>query len=113
MSNRTVVAALLVAVLGLAFVTSARAEGTKVTITGVARALTDPTTKMDPAVANATVTVTAGTVQTVYYVYGWGGVVCAKHTGKTVEVTGVLRQTSSGRKALTAASVDVRVISAP
>ena len=113
MSNRAVVAALLVAVLGLGFLASTRADTTKATITGVAKALTDPTTKMDPGVANATVTVTAGATQTIYYVYGWGGVVGAKHTGKTVQVTGVLRQTSSGRNAITAASVDVRVISAP
>ena len=81
------------------------------TITGVSKALPayNPD-KMNPSVANATVTVSANGTDTVYYVYGWAGIICAKNDGKTVEVTGAVRTTSIGQLTITARSVDVKVI---
>jgi hypothetical protein len=87
------------------------AASDKQTITGVAKALPAyHADKPDPAIASATVTVTANGTDTVYLVYGWGGVICAKNSGKTVEVTGKVRQTTAGQETITAASVNVKVI---
>lgn len=47
---------------------------------------------------------------TVYYVHGLAGIICAKNDGKTVEVTGVVGQTSDGKKTITAKSIDVKII---
>lgn len=83
----------------------------RVTLAGIGKAIGDPKAKMDPAVANATLTVTAddGTV-TVYDVYGWGGIIIAKNAdGKKVEVTGVVGE-KNGKKTITAASVGVKII---
>ena len=81
------------------------------TITGVTKALPayNPN-KMNPGVANATVTVTVNGTDTVYYVYGWAGIICAKNDGKTVEVTGTVRTTSIGQLTITGKSIDVKVI---
>jgi hypothetical protein len=82
------------------------AETTKVTITGMAKALGDPSAKMDPTVANATVTTSDNTV---YYVYGWAGVIVAKNDGKKVEVNGYVGE-KDGKKTITGKSIDVKVI---
>ncbi|MBI5722494.1 MAG: FecR domain-containing protein [Planctomycetes bacterium] len=82
---------------------------TRVTITGTAKSTSiDPTFK-NPAVAHATVTVTENGTQTVYYVYGWAGAICAQNDGKTVQVTGTVGE-SNGKKTITGRSVDVKVI---
>ena len=82
----------------------------RVTIRGVGKALGDASGKMDPSIANATVTVTNNNVEDVYYVYGWAGVIVAKKgDGKTVEVTGYLG-TKDGKKTITGKSVDVKII---
>lgn len=89
----------------------AAATTQRVTLAGIGKAIGDPKAKMDPAVANATLTVTAddGTV-TVYDVYGWGGIIIAKNAdGKKVEVTGVVGE-KNGKKTITAASVGVKII---
>ena len=65
---------------------------------------------MDPAIANATVTVTENGAVTVYYVYGWAGIICARTVSKTVEVTGTVGKTTAGQTTITAASVNVKVI---
>jgi len=110
MLQRFVLPALAVAWLALMVTPLARAETTRVTITGVSHALSDPNSKMDPAAANATVAVSANGVNSVYYVHGWAGVICAKNDGKTVQVTGVVGQDSKGNKTITARSIDVKVI---
>ena len=66
--------------------------------------------KMDNNVSIATVTVTANGVDTVYNVYGWGGNICAKNDGKTVEVTGTVSVTTAGEVRILAASVGVKVV---
>ena len=82
----------------------------KVTLSGVAKALGDPKAKMDPAVANATLTVSKGGEKTVYQVYGWAGVILAmKADGKKAEVSGVIGA-KNGKKTVTGRSVDVKVI---
>jgi hypothetical protein len=82
----------------------------RVTITGMSKALGDPKAKMDPAVANAIVTVAADNTQVDYYVYGWAGVICATRAdGKKVEVTGVVGE-KDGKKTITGKSVDVKII---
>lgn len=78
----------------------------KVTISGTAKAIGDASTKMNPSVANATLTTSDNTV---YYVYGWAGIIVAKNDGKKVEVTGVVGE-KDGKKTITARSVDVKVI---
>jgi hypothetical protein len=71
----------------LGWLQATAAETTKVSITGTAKALGDSNAKMDPSVAYATVTTED---RTVYYVYGWAGVIVAKSSGKKVEVTGAV-----------------------
>lgn len=79
----------------------------RITITGLGKALIPPSDKPDPALANATVTLDDGTV---YYVYGWGGIIVAKKgDGKKVEVTGFPGE-KNGQKTITAASVHVKII---
>lgn len=79
----------------------------RITITGLGKALVPPGDKPDPAIANATVTTDDGSV---YYVYGWGGIIVAKKgDGKRVEVTG-FPGTKDGKKTITAASVHVKII---
>lgn len=111
MFNRTLLVVLVVGLV-LASVVGAAAppKAKKVTITGMGKALGDASGKLDPAVANATVTVTANDTQVVYDVYGWGGVIIAKQAdGKKVEVTGVIGE-KNGKKTITAASVEVKII---
>lgn len=79
----------------------------RITIKGLGKALGDASGKMDPAAANATVTLDDGTV---YYVHGWAGVIVAKKgDGKTVEVSGYVG-VKDGKKTITGKSVDVKVI---
>jgi len=82
----------------------------KVTITGMGKALGHASGKLDPVVANATVTVKEHGVEVVYYIHGWGGIIIAKQAdGKKVEVTGFLGE-KNGKKTITAASVGVKII---
>ena len=82
----------------------------KVTITGTARSLGAAGGKHDPSVANATLTVTTGGKQVVYYVYGWAGVILAQQAdGKKAEVSGVVAK-KNGRKTITGKSMDVKII---
>ena len=105
----------LLAMVGVVMMSSAAmvmADTAKVMIQGKAKALIpyNPNDKhMNVSIAHATVTVTADGTDTVYYVHGWGGVICAKNDGKTVQVTGVVGE-SGGKKTITAASVNVKII---
>ena len=79
----------------------------RITIKGTGKALGNASGTMDPAVANATVTLDDGTV---YYVYGWAGVIVAKKGDcKVVEVAGYVG-VKDGKKTITGKSVDVKVI---
>jgi len=88
-------------------------SGDRVTITGMAQALIADA--KDPAVANATLTVTTTggdgkETQAVYHVCGWAGVILAKAgDGKKAEVTGVVSE-RDGRRTITGKSVDVKII---
>ena len=116
MATRQLVASVLVAavIAGgawggvlLAGPDAAPAAAQRITITGMGKALAPPGDKPDVAIANATVTTDDGTV---YYVYGWGGVIVAKKgDGKRVEVTG-FPGVKDGKKTITAASVGVKII---
>ena len=76
----------------------------------MAKALGGASGKLNPAAANATLTVTTGDTQVVYYVYGWAGVILAKQAdGKKAEVSGVVAD-KDGRKTITGKSVDVKII---
>jgi hypothetical protein len=105
--------AMLAAVIGLvvcSFVQSTVAADEKVTITGMGKALGDASGNLNPAVANAAVTVTENGNEVVYYVYGWAGVIVAKQgNGKKVEVTGAVGE-KDGKKKITARSIDVKII---
>ncbi|MBI5722495.1 MAG: hypothetical protein HZA50_00945 [Planctomycetes bacterium] len=108
MLNRIMMTALVVAGL-VAFTSLATADDAKTTITGTAKSLNvDPENK-NPSIAHATVTVTENGKQVVYYVHGWAGVICAKNDGKTVQVTGTVRE-YDGKKCITGKSVDVKVV---
>ena len=106
---------LMLAIIGVGL---QAAEGTeqvqRTTITGVAHGLTNLTAKMDPQVANATVTVSGpGGVTTVYYVHGWAGVLIAQRAeGKSVEVTGVVGS-ADGKSTIVARSIDVAIDGKP
>jgi hypothetical protein len=111
MLHRAAFVTTVVILTSLVLTLAARADNTRVTITGVSKALVDANAdKMDSKVAYATVTVTASGTDTVYYIYGWGGVICARNNGKTVEVTGIPGTTTDGKNKITAASVGVKVI---
>ena len=113
MKNRIVLLLASVVVM-LAMITLASAESTKETIQGVSTALSQfNPAHMNPSIANATVTVTSNGTETVYYVHGWAGVICAKNDGKTVQVTGAVGHTSDGKPTITARSVDVKIIIVP
>ena len=82
----------------------------KVTITGTAKALGAAGGKLNPSVANATLTVATGGKQVVYYVYGWAGIILAKQTdGKKAEVSGVVAE-KDGKQTITGKSMDVKII---
>ena len=102
----------IVAAVGV--ITTAVAETSRETIQGKSAALDAYSAKhMNPSIANATVTVTTNGADTVYYVHGWAGIICAKNDGKLVQVTGVVGQGSDGKPTITARSVDVKVIVVP
>lgn len=113
MRKRTVLLALVSVVVMLSSVALLGADTTRETIQGISKALIpyNPDNKhMNVSIANATVTVTSNGTDTVYYVHGWAGVICAKNDGKTVQVTGVVGQASDGKKTITAKSIDVKII---
>jgi ferric-dicitrate binding protein FerR (iron transport regulator) len=82
----------------------------RVTITGMGKALGDARGNLNPAAANATLTVTTNSAQAVYYVSGWAGVLVAKQAdGKKVAITGVMGE-KDGRKTISGKSSDVKII---
>jgi len=114
MFNRAMLVALVVGLVGFAFASAVRADDTtkakRVTLTGMGKALGHASGKMDPAIANATLTVKGQGTSVIYDVYGWGGIIIAKQAdGKKVDVTGFLGE-KNGKKTITAASVGVKII---
>ena len=114
MQMKTGLVALASMVAMLLFVALTTADATRETIQGKAAALSAYNPKnANPSIANATLTVTTNGTNTIYYVHGWAGIICAKNDGMLVEVTGVVGQTSSGKLTITARSVDVKVVIVP
>lgn len=93
----------------------AHASTSRVTISGMGKALVDPNAKMDPLAANASVTTisTATQPNMTYLVYGWAGVIIAKRAdGKMVDVTGVVSD-KNGAKSILGKSIDVAINGVP
>ncbi len=114
MFSRAMLVVLAVGLVGSVFTGALLADGAKdakrITITGMGKALGDASGKLDPSVANATLTVTKNGAQVVYYVYGWAGVIVAKQAdGKMAEVSGVVAK-KHGKRTITGKSIDVKII---
>ena len=114
MVNRVMWMVLVAGLVSLAPIQASFAgdTATRVTLTGMGKALVDANSKMDPSVASATLTVTPadGSAAVVYDVRGWAGVIVAKQgDGKKCDVTGVVSD-YNGKKTIIGKSIDVKII---
>jgi len=84
----------------------------RVMVRGLVKAIHPAGTKLDPAFANATLTVTSNGQTTVYYVSGWAGVTLARQAdGRRAEVSGAAYK-DNGRLVIAGGSADVKLVAA-